>query len=504
MNWLVKKYLRRFDRELNLIKFRPVDCQKKELERIIRSNHMVISSRNYPVVMDQKTHRIHPAIPLSTYEDYQPWIEKCMQTDASLETEYFARSAGTTSTLRKYIPTTESFVKRNHLRASWYILHTLFRHRPNISIFNRRNLLVGGSIYQHSHRYIVGDVSGIMLYRIPWFFRPYCVPDINTAVLSDWTAKITQTAMMAADMQNISMVVGNPSWVLAVIRKILQYNYVDEASPLWPGLEAVVHGGVSFLPYKGQFDELFSHSLPLYLETYNASEGFFAFQDDLSDSGLLLMTANGVYYEFISYEQYKKGNREPLSLAEVAQDVPYVLIITTECGLLRYVLGDLVVFDCVHPPRCRVVGRLTDFINAFGEDLLVNHAEEAITRAAATFEAPVYQYTVAPSYLTVSDRGFHEWYIEFEKEPADLEQFEEYLDDLLIQYNTNYAQKREGNVAMSKLRVRLVPKGGFERYLKKHFKLHGQAKIPRLRNDREIVEEMGKIVNKAYGTVERT
>lgn len=480
MNALVRRYLRKWDAELDSIKHNCPEVQKQELKEILQS----------PLIL-----RFHTDLnlenfsnyPLTSYSDYTNKIKALKKSKSS--PKYFAQSSGTSGT-KKLIPVSETFVKRNHQRGSWYQLHTLYLHNPKMNVFRAKNLLIGGSLYEFDKRNIIGDVSGIMISRIPWYMRPWYVPKIKEAIQPDWAAKLTISAVRAAETTNMSLLAGTPTWVLTVLRETLTKTKSKKISDLWPDLKAYVHGGVNFEPYRSQFEALIDIPKFRYIEVYNATEGFFAYQDRPYERGMLLMCASGVYFEFIELNTYRNGNFKILNIADVQQGISYVLLITTSCGLVRYIQGDVINFITIAPYRISVVGRIGAYINAFGEDLMLEEAQEALLTTTENYNCTISQFTIAPKYISIDEKGRHEWYIEFEKTPIEMRAFEKELDLSLQKINHNYKQKRAGDIAMGCLRIINMPRGTTLRFLKGKGKISGQTKLPRMRNDRSIADAL--------------
>ncbi len=485
LNQLVKYYIKRWDHEVNAFSTSPIAVQNRELSRILASPYFKYLNN---LTKESDAH-FYKDMPISQYYLYKDRIMQLKSTE-DLVCEYYARSSGTGIGIRKLIPTPERFVKMNHLRGSWYTLHTLYTHNPQMTVFGRRNLLVGGSIYEQHAKYLIADVSGIMLYRIPLYMRPSYLPDIATAVQADWEVKIDRTARAAAIHRDVSLIGGVPTWVLAVLKNTLQYSGVDRLSELWPQASCYIHGGVSFEPYRKEFEEHFTQEGFRYLEIYNATEGFFAYQDRPTEPGMLLMLSSGVYFEFIELTRFHSEHYEVLSLDQIREGVDYVMLITTYSGLARYVQGDVIRFETIWPFRIRVVGRIGEFINAFGEDVTKTQVEDALVKVCEKQGVTVHEYTVAPRYLSLTTNGYHEWLIEFVQHPKDIELFQQELDKELQSCNTNYAQKRIGSIAITALKVRPLPKGSFDNYYQSQRRQGGQSKIQRLRNDRILAEQI--------------
>ena len=301
------------------------------------------------------------------------------------------------------------------------------------------------------------------------------------------------TAKKAA-VNDIVMLAGVPTWILTLATEVLKYSGKNNLSEVWPYLKVYLHGGVKFDPYKAQFKELLPTSNVLYLEVYNASEGFFAIQDTLVNHGLLLLTCHGIYYEFILFENYKKADYYIINLAKVVPNMEYVMLITTLSGLRRYVVGDTIIFTTILPFRIKVKGRISEYINAFGEDLTQEAANRAITETLLKHNAHIRNYTVAPKYISLYEKGSHEWYIEFERSPCNIDIFKKELDLCIQNYNFNYKQKRTNDLAITELDIIELPKGFFNRFAKKRKKFGGQNKLPKLNNDRKLISEIEKLL----------
>ena len=496
LNYLVKTYLKKWNKELYRIKH---DARKVQVEQLA----LIINSKYISYYHPDKLRLKNPLdwieqFNATSYSYYSKPTRHLLENN-SLHCRYFARSSGTGLGAHKLIPTPEFFVKMNHLRGSWYTLHTLYQHDPKMNVFGMKNLLIGGSIYEQTDQHIIGDVSGIMLYRIPRYMRSNYLPTIATAVLPNWDEKLEHTAAAASHCRDVSLIGGVPTWVLAVVKRALEKSKYNKLSELWPNAKAYIHGGVSFEPYRQQFEEQLNLPRFRYIEIYNATEGFFGFQDRPDEDGVLLMLHSGIYYEFIEREQFEKEGQRIIPIWETRLETEYVLLITSCSGLLRYVQGDVIKFVTLAPYRVKVTGRIGEFVNAFGEDLTKEQAEEAIISVAKLFNVKIHQYTLGPQYITMHQNGYHEWFIEFEKRPTDIGLFEKRLDELLCTFNPNYAQKRSGDIALRNLKINQVPAGGFRDYMRSKGRIGGQNKIQRVRNDRLIIDELTSFFNNSQG-----
>lgn len=498
MNFLVRWYIKRFNKELDEVRYKAPSLQLEQLKSILKNT--LVQYMNPWIGTDSEVDDWKKNAPLTDYQDYTVAVDTLMESK-QLKVEYYAQSSGTTRNQKKLIPTPESFVRSNHLRGSWYILNTLYNNHSAMNVFVAKNLLIGGAIYKRTKDYSIGDVSGIMINRIPSFFRPFYVPTIAESISPNWEEKIEITAQKAIHESQISLVGGVPTWVLATFRKIIKYSGVEKVTDLWPDMKAYIHGGVSIEPYINQFKELIDTEDFMFIEVYNATEGFFAVQDDPSKPGMLLMTKSGIYFEFIPLDKYHRDDREKyiMNLSDVTVGQDYVILITTLTGLMRYQQGDIVRFVSTVPPRVKVVGRISEYINAFGEDLLISQAEESLLAVSERHQVSIAHYTVGPKYLTIDQNGRHEWYIEFKNEPDDIVTFTDDLDRAIMEANSNYKQKRTAEIAIASLSVTPVPLGTFQKYLKLKGKLGGQSKVKKLSNDRTIIDGLRTLIEENNG-----
>lgn len=355
---------------------------------------------------------------------------------------------------------------------------------------------MAGSVHHfpNNTKAIYGDISAITLNNLPPFSRPYYTPDFDTALLYDWEEKLHKMVKICSEEQ-VAMIAGVPSWTLILFQKMLEYKGVTSMEDIWKEASIYIHGGVGFEPYRNTFNELFPSGKIDYMEVFNASEGFFAFQNEFENDDLLLLLDHGIFYEFIPLTEMGKEEPATVTLREVELNKIYGLVISTFSGLCRYRLGDTVTFTSLKPYKIKVVGREQQYINAFGEELMVHNAESAIAEAANNMGASIVNYTVAPKYIEDGSSGRHEWLIEFDKKPNSIKLFEEYLDFSIQSLNSDYQAKRANNLAMGNLIVTSLPSGTFQKWMRQKGKLGGQNKVPRLHNDRSIVEEILLLLN---------
>lgn len=436
------------------------------------------------------------AIALTDYEDLKPFINRMMLGERDVlwpgRVNCFSKSSGTTNDKSKFIPISPQNLYKCHMRGSWDTMSLYYHNRPNASQFADKSVLMGGSLsaFPPHPATMVGDVSAIMIQHMPWVARPFFIPDLETTLLPNWEEKLEKLALAGARTANVVMIGGVPTWTVVLFRRILELTGKSNMLEVWPRFQVYTHGGVSFTPYRQQFQSFFPSPAVDYQEIYNASEGFFAVQDTLGEEGMLLLLNNGIYYEFIPMSEWEKNNPQAITLAEVEVGKNYALVISTNSGLWRYLPGDTVIFTSVNPYRIKVSGRTKQFVNAFGEEVMVDNTDKALAEACLLSGAEVYEYTVAPVYFEGSAQGGHQWIIEFVKEPLDLPAFAQLLDLKLQQINSDYEAKRFRNMAMLPLSIKVVPNGTFHNWLRAKGKMGGQHKVPRLANHRNYIDEI--------------
>lgn len=438
-------------------------------------------------------------VPVFSYEDFKPYIDRLRNGEQNVlwpeEIKWFAKSSGTTSSKSKYIPVSNSSLEECHYKAGKDLLSMYIHNNPDTKFFDGRGLVMGGSqtISEiNNASYYDGDLSAILIHNLPFWVQLMKTPNLSIALMDEWESKIELMARetMQHDVTSIS---GVPSWMMVLIKKILDITGKQNLSEVWPNLEVFFHGGVNFEPYRDQFKQLIPHASMNYMETYNASEGFFGIQDQLNSPELLLMLDYGIYYEFIPVDQLDQEQPKSLQLHEVETDTNYALLITTNAGLWRYLIGDTITFTTLDPYRIKITGRTKNFINAFGEELIIDNAEKALAIASRKCNINIIDYTAAPLFSTDKESAAHEWLIEFENEPENLDFFAEALDNALKALNSDYEAKRYRNMILRKPVIHSLKKDTFYAWLKQNGKLGGQHKVPRLSNNRKIVEEILKL-----------
>jgi hypothetical protein len=403
---------------------------------------------------------------------------------------WFAKSSGTTNDKSKFIPVSEESLQDGHFKAAKDVLTLYYHFNPDSELLTGKGLVIGGShnINPMNNEAQYGDLSAVLLQNTPFWGHWLRTPDLSIALMDEWENKIEKLAETTI-RENVTSISGVPTWTLVLFKRILEITGKKTMAEVWPGLELYMHGGVSFIPYREQFKRIIGKEIN-YLEMYNASEGFFAAQDTPGEEGMLLFTDHGIFMEFMPANEYGKSDPQTISLQDVELGKNYALIISTNGGLWRYLLGDTIQFTSLKPFRIKVTGRLKHYMNAFGEEVIVDNTDKAITIASGKTGAIVNDYTAAPVYFSEKANGAHEWLIEFEKDPPSLEQFTIELDKALKTINSDYEAKRHKNIALGLPVIHSVKKGTFTQWLRKKGKLGGQHKIPRLSNERKLLEEI--------------
>jgi hypothetical protein len=405
---------------------------------------------------------------------------------------WFAKSSGTTADQSKFIPVSFDTMEDCQFKGSRDILAFYYHQNPEAKLFFGKGLIVGGSheISEANEEIFYGDLSAVMLNNMPFIANLYSSLPMEVALMDNWEEKLDTIVEVTKDL-DITNISGVPTWTLLILQKVLAAKSASCISEVWPNLELYVHGGVSFKPYKKQFNQLFKNKVLNYRETYNASEGFFGVQDE-EGNDMLLMMDYGIFYEFIPMDTFHSDHPKVLWIDEVELHTNYALVITTQSGLWRYLIGDTIQFTSKYPHRIQITGRTKLFINAFGEELMIDNAEQALAKAQSECDCIIKEYTAAPIYIADKEKGGHEWWIEFTQQPKDMEYFIQVLDETLKTLNSDYQAKRYGDLAVMKPKIINCPTDTFYKWMKDKNKLGGQHKVPRLCNDRKFVDELGK------------
>jgi hypothetical protein len=472
----------------------PVASQRNVLQHLITQAQYTEIGRKYSFSRLFTISEFKKRVPIHEYEDLKPYIERMIKGEQNIlwntPINWFAKSSGTTSEKSKFIPISEESLKEIHFKASKDVLSNYYKNFPDSDLLTGKSLVVGGSHQVNSlHEDIqYGDLSAVLMQNTPFWGHWIRTPELSIALLDEWESKIEKIARNTIH-ENVTSLAGVPTWTILLIKRILEISGKKTLKEVWPNLELYMHGGVSFTPYRDQINALVGAPIN-YLETYNASEGFFAAQNMPNDDGMVLFADHGIFYEFLPVEEYKKPNAKTIGLKHVELNRNYALVITTNGGLWRYLLGDTIQFTSLRPFKIKVTGRLKHYMNAFGEEIIVDNSDKAIAIACAKTGNIVNDYTAAPVYFSENNNGAHEWLIEFEKEPENLLEFGFELDEALKEVNSDYEAKRYKNIALRQPILHSLKTGTFNNWLRSKGKLGGQHKVPRLSNDRKMIEEI--------------
>ncbi len=495
VSWLMKKRMHQIEL---FIKY-PHDVQAEWFRRLINHGKSTEWGRKYDYRSIKTYQQYTQNVPISKYEDIKPYIDRLRNGEQNIlwpeEIRWFAKSSGTTSSKSKFIPVSNSSLEECHFKGGKDMLSLYVNNFPDTEVFDGKGLVMGGShniTEVNNESYYDGDLSAILIQNLPFWAQFMKTPNLSTALMDEWESKIEKMAAetMTHDVTSIS---GVPSWTLVLLKRILELTQKQYITDVWPNLEVFFHGGVNFDPYRQQFLSLIRDGSINYMETYNASEGFFGIQDQAKVYELLLMLDYGVFYEFVPVDQLDSDNPQSYQLGEVEKDRNYALVISTNAGLWRYMIGDTIRFTSLNPYRIKITGRTKNFINAVGEELIVDNAENALTVACGKCKVTINEYTASPLYFDGNEKASHEWLIEFNENPSDLDYFSETLDNALKSLNSDYEAKRYHNMVLKEPVVRVMKKGTFYTWLKQNNKLGGQHKVPRLSNNRDISEEILRI-----------
>ena len=486
-SWFLKKRIHQIEL---FIKY-PNEVQQEVLQDLLGFAKKTKIGYQYDYSSINRYSEFTRRVPIVTYEDLAEEIAAGRQGEENIlwptPIKWYAKSSGTTNAKSKYIPVSVEALEDCHYKAGKDMLSLYINNNPEAQLFNGKTLRLGGSqeLYQNE-RNAFGDLSAIMTDNLPFWAELNCTPSLKVSLMSEWESKM-KAIITESSQENVTGLMGVPSWMLVLLHKLLAQNPGKSLKDIWPNIEVYFHGGVSFRPYRSQYESLLKdHSLQFY-EIYNASEGFFAIQDRNGSDELLLMLDYGIFYEFIPLGE---DDSAIIPLDQVQLGQRYILVITTNGGLWRYKIGDVVQFTSLSPYRIQIAGRTKHYINAFGEELVIENADRAIAVAALTCDVEVVDYSVAPIFMEGNKKGSHEWMIEFKKVPKDLMQFQSVLDQELKRLNSDYEAKRYKDMTMILPKINVAQQGLFYRWLEHKGKLGGQHKVPRLSNDRKLMDSL--------------
>lgn len=490
ISWFMKKRMH----QIELFMKYPHDVQEEWFRKLMLSARGTEWGKKYGYSEIEHYRTFAERVPINEYDDLKPYIDRLRKGEQNLlwnsDIKWFAKSSGTTSDKSKFIPVSEEALEECHFKGGKDLLSIYCNNNPDTRIFTGKLLGMGGSHFSDNRENgtFVGDVSAILMENLPAWVELIRTPELSIALMSEWEEKIEKIARITSK-EDVTNITGVPSWTMVLLKRILEITGKSNIREVWPNLELFIHGGVSFTPYRNQFHKLIDGPMN-YLETYNASEGFFGIQDRNGADDMLLMLDYGIFYEFIPMSEHDQQETQPVTLEQVVTGTNYAILISTNAGLWRYKIGDTVTFTCTDPYRIRITGRTRNFINAFGEELIIDNAQKALERACQKTGAMLNEYTAAPVYFSEAGSGAHEWLIEFEKLPEDMGYFIEVFDNALKALNSDYEAKRYHNMILAEPIVRALPKGTFYNWMKQKNRLGGQFKVPRLANDRKYIDEI--------------
>lgn len=489
-SWFLKKRIHQMEL---FIKY-PHEVQFELLKKLLQKARNTEVGKKYDFASINSYEDFASRIPLQQYEDFEPDIERSRRGENNIfwptPIKWFAKSSGTTNAKSKFIPVSDDSLENCHYAAGKDMLCMYLNNNPDSQLFSGKSLRLGGSkeLYSRNGSQF-GDLSAILIDNMPFWAEFSSTPRNEVSLMSNWEVKMPAIVDETIG-ENVTSLAGVPSWMLVLLNNALEASGKENLFEIWPNLEVYFHGGVNFSPYADQYQKLLPRDDFRYYEIYNASEGFFAIQDSNNSKELLLMLDYGVFYEFIPMDTYGTVNERVIPLSLVEKDRNYAVLITTNAGLWRYKIGDTVRFTSLDPYRIKITGRTKHHINAFGEELIIENAEEALKKTCRITGCEIVDYTAAPVFMQGKEKGAHEWVIEFKKPPKDCKQFAKVFDKNLQDINSDYEAKRFNNMTLNPPKIHQAREGLFYDWLKKRDKLGGQHKIPRLSNQRNYVEEL--------------
>jgi len=491
VSWVTIKRLN----QIELFRKYPNEVQIDVFKKLIKRGEDTLWGGKYGYNSITNPEIFKERVPLQNYETLKPYIDMLLQGEKEIlwnsDIKWFAKSSGTTNDKSKFIPVSKEALEDCHFRGGKDVIALYTANFKNTNLLKGKGLALGGShqINKYNNESYFGDLSAILIQNLPFWAQFIRTPDISIALMDEWESKIEKMANATIN-ENVTSLSGVPSWTLVLIKRIFEITGKKDLHEVWPNLELFIHGGVSFVPYREQFKKIIASPEMNYMETYNASEGFFAIQDDPAHDDMLLMLDYDIFYEFLPIENLEETYPKTVSLDEVEIGKNYALIISTSGGLWRYMIGDTIKFTSKYPFKIKITGRTKHFINAFGEEVIVDNAEKALQVACMRTGASILEYTAAPVYMGTNTKGGHQWLIEFSKMPDNLEHFAELLDTTLKTINSDYEAKRYKNMSLTFPDIVVAKPDVFYKWLKERGKLGGQHKVPRLANNREYIDSL--------------
>ncbi len=494
VNKLISKIAKTRIPQIEYFMDNPLEVQEEVFKSLILSAKNTIWGKYYDYQTIKKWESYNERVPLNDYNSLLPFFERIRKGEDNIlwcsEIKWFSKSSGTTSSKSKFIPVSEESLQECHYKGGKDMLALYINNHEDSNIFAGTSLALGGSEQENEYNndIFIGDISAIIIDNLPYWAEFFRTPKKEIALMPEWESKL-KMMIENVSVSNVVSLSGVPSWMLVLLKGVVEHTG-KEIKEIWPNLEAYFHGGVSFTPYRTQFDRIMPKGIN-YMETYNASEGFFGLQDRTDLDSMLLLLDYGIYYEFISLEDLGKEHPHIINLSQVERNKNYAMIISTNGGLWRYMIGDTVMFTEIKPFRFKITGRTKNFMNLCGEEVIAENANGAMEVACKATDAIINEYTAAPF---MGDKRYHEWVVEFEKEPENIEKFTDILDITLQELNSDYEAKRYKNLILQRPKIYNAPKGTFYNWLKNRGKLGGQHKVPRLSNTREYIDEILKLI----------
>lgn len=494
VNKLINKIIKTRIPQIEYFMENPLEVQEGVFNGLISSAKNTIWGQYYDYKTIKNWDSFNERVSLNDYNSLLPFFERIRRGEDNIlwcsETKWFSKSSGTTSSKSKFIPVSEESLQECHYKGGKDMLAIYINNHEDSNIFAGTSLALGGSEQENEYNndIFIGDISAIIIDNLPYWAEFFRTPKKEIALMPDWETKLKKM-IENVSLSNVVSLSGVPSWMLVLLKGVIEHTGKD-IREVWPNIEVYFHGGVSFAPYRSQFDSLLPNGIN-YMETYNASEGFFGLQDRTDLDSMLLLLDYGIYYEFIPFEELDTEHPHIINLSQVERNKNYAMVISTNGGLWRYMIGDTIMFTDIKPFRFKITGRTKNFINLCGEEVIIDNSNGAIEVACKATDSIINEYTAAPF---MSDIRYHEWVLEFEKEPLDIEKFRDILDITLQELNSDYEAKRYKNLILQKPKIHIAPKGTFYNWLKNRGKLGGQNKVPRLANTREYIDEILKLM----------
>ncbi len=495
-SWFLKKRIHQMEL---FIKY-PIEVQKELLDTLIKNARETEIGKLYDFNSIKNYHSFKNRVPIVDYDKIENLINRSRKGEQNIfwpsQIKWFAKSSGTTNSKSKFIPVSNESLEDCHYKAGKDMLSIYFNNNEDSQLLSGKSLRLGGSreLYNDNNTYF-GDLSAIIIDNLPFWAELSSTPSHKVSLMSEWESKM-KAIIKESIPENVTSLAGVPSWMLVLLNNLIKKTNKNNILEIWPNLEVYFHGGINFNPYKSEYQKLFPDKNFKYYEIYNASEGFFGIQDQNNSDELLLMLDYGIFYEFIPLNSKNEYDEENIvSLEEIELYINYAIVISTNAGLWRYKIGDTIEFTCKNPYRIKVTGRIKHHINAFGEELIIDNAENALSKVLNKTNSEIVDYTAAPIFMENKNEGAHEWMIEFKKNPKNIEEFTFLLDKELKKQNSDYEAKRYKNLTLNFPKINIAKKGLFYNWLKKNNKLGGQHKIPRLSNERTFIEELKKMNN---------